>query len=218
LSEITALRISREEKKMKSRITLVVLMVVGVGMFLYQQSFSYPPAVGIIGKAKDCLVCHVNNGPWQDEESTIIDILDKETQKSLMQADGTFLIEVERGKIKSVLTVIGRKKGDKAEAPYRNAWLYVDPQRIKSNSLSKFAPGWSVNLPMACRIVGDKLNGYEGAKITALPMSIRPGDDALDTNIKLQVMLPKDESVKGKAREGMKGNYFERVIRLKVLE
>ncbi len=203
---------------MKSRISLVVLTVVGVGMFLIQQSFSYPPAVGIVGKAKDCLVCHVNNGPWQDEENTIIDILDKKIQKSLMQADGTFLIEVERGEIKSVLTVIGRKKGDKAEAPYRNAWLYVDPQRIKSNSLSKFAPGWSVNLPMACRIVGDKLNGYEGAKITTLPMSIRAGDDAQDTEIELQVMLTKGESVKGKAREGMKGNYFKRVIRLKVLE
>jgi hypothetical protein len=204
--------------KMKSKITFVVFIFVGVGMFLCQQSFSYPPAVGIVGKAKDCLVCHVNNGPWQDEEYTIIDILDKETQKSLMQTDGAFLIEAERGEIKSVLTVIGRKKGDKIEAPYRNAWLYVDPQRIKSSSLSKFAPGWSVNLPMACRIVGDKLKGYEGAKITALPMSLQPGDDAQDTEIQLQVMLTKGESVKGKAKEGMKGNYFERVIRLKVLE
>jgi len=203
---------------MKSRITLVVLILAGIGMFLYQQSFSYPPAVGIIGKSKDCLVCHVNNGPWQDEENTIIDILDKETKKSLMQADGTFMIEVERGKIKTVLTVIGRKKGDKAGAPYRNAWLYVDPQRIKSNSMSKFAPGWSVNLPMACRVVGDKLEGYEGAKITALPMSFRPGDDAQDAELQLQVMLTKGESVKGKAKEGMKGNYFERVIRLKVLK
>ncbi len=203
---------------MKSRITLVVLILAGVGMFLYQQSFSYPPAVGIIGKAKDCLVCHVNNGPWQDEENTIIDILDKETKKSLMQADGTFLIEVERGTIKVVLTVIGRKKGDKAEAPYRNAWLYVDSQRIKSNSLSKFAPGWSVNLPMACRIVGDKLDGYEGAKITALPMSLKPGDDAQVAELELQIMLTKGESVKGKAKEGMKGNYFKRLIKLKVLE
>ncbi len=203
---------------MKSRITLLALILAGVGMFLYQQSFSYPPAVGIIGKAKDCLVCHVNNGPWQDEENTIIDILDRETKKSLMQADGTFLIEVERGMVKTVLTVIGRKKGDKAEAPYRNAWLYIDPQRIKSNSLSKFAPGWSVNLPMACRIVGDRLEGYEGAKITALPMSLRSGDDAQDAELQLQVMLTKGESVKGKAKEGMKGNYFERVIRLKVLK
>jgi hypothetical protein len=203
---------------MKARIILSVLIVSGVGMFLCQQSLSYPPAVGIVGKSKNCLVCHANNGPWQDEKSTIIDILDKETKKSLKQTDSSFLIEVQRGKIRTVLTVIGRKKGDKAEAPYRNAWLYVDPQRIKSNSLSKFAPGWSVNLPMACRIVGDKLDGFEEAKITALPMSIRAGDDAQDTELQLQVMLTRGESVKGKAKEGMKGNYFERIIRLKVLE
>lgn len=203
---------------MKARIILILLTVFGLGMYLHQHALSYPPAVGIVGKAKNCLVCHVNNGPWQDEENTIIDILDKETKKSLVQTDGSYLIEVQRGKIKTVLTVIGRKKGDKAEAPYRNAWLYVDPQRIKSNSLSKFAPGWSVNLPMSCRIIGDKLEGFEEAIITALPMSIRPGDDAQDAELELQVMLTKGESVKGKAKEGMKGNYFERIVRLKVLE
>ncbi|MFQ6031634.1 MAG: hypothetical protein ACE5L7_02900 [Candidatus Aminicenantales bacterium] len=135
-----------------------------------------------------------------------------------MQSDGSFLIEAHRGKTETVLTVIGRKKEDKAEAPYRNAWLYVDPQRIKSHSLSKFAPGWSVNLPLACRIVGDKLEGFERAKITVLPMSIRAGDDAQDAELKLQVILTRGESVKGKAKEGMKANYFERVVRLKVVE
>jgi hypothetical protein len=49
-------------------------------------------------------------------------------------------------------------------------------------------------------------------------MSIRAGDDAQDTELQLQVMLTRGESVKGKAKEGMKGNYFERIIRLKVLE
>jgi len=76
----------------------------------------------------------------------------------------------------------------------------------------QFAPGWRVNLPMACRIIGDELEGFEGAKITALPMSIRPGDDAKDAELQLQGMLTKGESVKGKAKEGMKGNYFERVV------
>lgn len=203
---------------MKAKAVLTLLLVLGLGICLYQYSFSYPPAVGLLGKSKNCLVCHANNGPWQDEGKTIIDILDKETKKSLMQADGSFLIEVQRSKIRTVLTVIGRTKKDKTEAPYRNAWLYVDPQRVKSNSLSKFAPGWGVNLPMACRIVGDKLEGFNGAKITALPMSIRPGDDAQDAELTLQVMLTKGESVKGKGREGMKGNYFERIVRLKVLE
>lgn len=203
---------------MKVKKIVIRLLAVGLGMFLYQQSFSYPPAVGIIGKAKNCLVCHANNGPWQDEEKTIIDILDKETKKSLIQADGSFLIEVQRGEIRTVLTVIGRTKGDKAEVPYRNAWLYVDPKRIKSNSLSKFAPGWNVNLPMSCRIIGDKLEGFEEAKITSLPMRIRPGDDAQDSELKLQVMLTKGESVKGKAKKGMQGNYFEHLVRLKILE
>jgi len=203
---------------MKSKIILIVFLIVGAGIFLHQSSFSYPPAVGIIGKAKNCLVCHVNNGPWQDEGNTIIDILDKKTKKSLIQADGSFLIEAQRGVTTTVLTVIGRKKGDQAESPYRNAWLYVDPQRIKSNSLSKFAPGWSVNLPMACRIIGDKLEGFDGAKITVLPMSIQPRDDAKDAELQLQVMLTRGESVKGKAKEGMKGNYFERLVRLRVLE
>jgi len=160
----------------------------------------------------------VDNGPWKDKENTIIDILDMETKKSLMRIDGSFLIEAQRGKIKTVLTVIGRKKENKAEAPYRNALLYVDPMRIKSDSLSKFAPGWSVNLPMACRIVGDKLERYEGETIIALPMSFRAGDDAQDAELQLQVMLTKGESVKGKAKEGMKGNYFERIVRLMILE
>ncbi len=204
---------------MKTVIILTLSMVMGLGMILPQYTFSYPPAVGIVGKAKNCLVCHVNNGPWQDEKNTIIDILDKETKKSLMQVDGSFLIEARRGKIKTVITVIGRKKEDKkTETLYRNAWLYVDPQRIKIDSLSKFSPGWNVNLPMACRMVGDKLEGYEGETITALPMSIRAGGDAQDAELQLQVMLTKGESVKGKAKEGMKSNYFERIVRLKVLE
>ncbi len=203
---------------MKAKTILIIISVLGLVICLYQYSFSYPPAVGLLGKSKNCLVCHANNGPWQDEGNTIIDILDKETKKSLMQADHSFLIEAQRGQIKTVLTVIGRKKGDKEEAPYRNAWLYVDAKRIKSNSLLKFAPGWSVNLPMACRLVGDKLGGFNGAKITVLPMSVRPGDDAQDADLQLQVMLTKGESVKGKAKEGMKGNYFERLVRLKVLE
>jgi hypothetical protein len=49
-------------------------------------------------------------------------------------------------------------------------------------------------------------------------MSIRPGDDAYDAEIQLQVMLTKGESVKGRAKDGMKGNYFERIVRLKVME
>src|SRR3990172_2971128 len=140
------------------------------------QAHAYPPGVGILSNKRNCLECHANNGPWKDDPRTIIDILDKDTMKSLKQADGSFLIETKRGTARTLLTVIGRARGEAAEAPYRNAWLYVDPKAIGRASLSKFAPGWDVNLPMSCRIVGDTLDQYAGATLTVLPMTIRPTD------------------------------------------
>jgi hypothetical protein len=181
-------------------------------------TFSYPPAVGILGKAKSCMICHVNNGPWTDMQKTIIDVLDKETLKSLRQADGSFLIEVKRGQLKTVLTVIGRTKDDEVPPPYRNAWTYIDPTRIESSSLSKFAPGWAVNLQMACRLVGDNLPGFEGTKISVLPMTLQPLDDAKDSELQLQVMLTKGEAIKADAKKGMLGNYYERKVGLKIIE
>lgn len=180
-------------------------------------ALAYPPAVGILGPSRDCLACHVNDGPWKDDATLVLDILDKKSGKSLKQADGTFLIETKRGEARTVLTVVGTAKGGEVAAPYRNAWLYVDPARIKEEfSLSKFAPGWSVNLPMSCRLVGDSVDAYPGARITSLPMTLRPGDDAKDADLELQVMLTKGESVKGKAKEGLVANYFVRKVKLKV--
>jgi len=181
-------------------------------------AWAYPPAVGILGKATSCMSCHVNNGPWTDERQTIIDIVDKDTMQSLRQANGVFLVTVKRGQPRTLLTVIGRAKGDTVEAPYRNAWLYIDPTTIAGGALSKFAPGWDVNLPMACRIVGDKLDQYEGAALTVLPMTIRATDAAHDAELALQVMLTKGESVKGKPKEGMLGTYLERKVKLKVTD
>lgn len=177
-------------------------------------AYAYPPAVGILTNSKNCVSCHANNGQWKDDDKTAIDILDKETKKSLMQPDGSFLIETKRGEQKTVLTVIGRKKDNSISAPYRNAWLYIDQTTIGTNSLSKFAPAWDVNLPMSCRLVGDKLPGYEDADITSLPMTIQPLSNAKNAEIQLQVMLTKGESVKGNAQEGMIGNYFERKVKL----
>ncbi len=179
---------------------------------------AYPPAVGILGQSRNCLVCHADNGPWRDDSRLIIDILDQASGNSLKQKDGTFLISTKRGEAKTVLTVIGRAQGDDAPAPYRMGWLYVDPQRITEiGSLTKFARGWSVNLPMACRLVGDASKTYPGAQVTVLPMTVRPGDEAQDAEIELQVMLTKGESVKGKPQEGMLGNYFVRKVRLTVV-
>ena len=179
---------------------------------------SYPPAVGITGKSQNCLGCHVDNGPWKDDASTIIDVLDKDSGKSLKQSDGTFLIEVKRGFARTVLTIMGRTAHGESDPPLRNAWLFVDPATIQSSSLSKFAPGWEVNLPMACRIVGDKQPGYENARVTVLPMTVRPTDAARDGEILLQAMFTKGESIKGNAKEGLIGSYFERRVRLKRID
>ncbi|MBN4061932.1 MAG: hypothetical protein COA57_12755 [Flavobacteriales bacterium] len=179
--------------------------------------YAYPPAVGIIGNAKNCLACHSDKGPWKDKDKTIIDVLDKSTKKSLKQPDGSFLIEVKRNEIADILTVIGRTADDNVDAPYRNAFLYVDPTTIGTTSLSKFAPGWNVNLPMSCKIVGDKLEGYEGAKITVVPSSIRPTDVARDAELSLQVLLTKGGTEKGNALAGI-SNYYEKKVKLKVID
>jgi hypothetical protein len=179
-------------------------------------AYAYPPAVGILSTAKNCLSCHVNNGEWKDDSGTIIDILDRDTKQSLRQNDGSFRIDVKRHEARTVLTVIGRKRDGTAPAPYRNAWLYVDPATIESPALSKFPPNWEVNLPMSCRVVGDQLAGYENADITSLPMTVRPAEGARDTEILLQAMLTRGEAVKGNTKEGMLGSYFERKVRLVV--
>lgn len=184
--------------------------------FGISSAYAYPPAVGILSNSKNCMSCHTNNGPWKDESKAVIDIVDKETKKSFRQPDGSFLIEVKRWEQKTVLTVIGRKKENSVASPYRNAWLYIDPTTIGTNSLSKFAPGWDVNLPMSCRLVGDNLPGYAEADITSLPMTIQPLSTAADAEMQLQVMLTKGESIKGNAQKGMLGNYFEKKVILKV--
>ena len=182
-----------------------------------QQAYAYPPGVGILSKSKNCLACHANNGPWTDEGKTVIDIIEKDSRKSFRQADGSFLLQIKRHEPLTVRTVIGYKK-DGAIAPYRNGWIYIDPTTIESSSLSKFAPGWDVNLQASCRLVGDKLEGYEDFDLSVLPMTIRPLDSARDAQIILQGMLTRGESVKGKGKEGMIGMYFERIVKIKVLD
>jgi hypothetical protein len=177
-------------------------------------AYAYPPGVGILSNNKNCMGCHVNNGPWGDDSKFIVDILDADTKKSLKQPDGSFVIEAVRWKQRKLLTVIGWIKEKSVTAPAKNAWLYIDPNTIGSPSLSKFAPNWDVNLPLSCRVVGDKLEGYENADITSLPMIVQPMSNANNAELQLQIMLTKGESVKGNAKEGMLGNYFERKVRL----
>ena len=89
---------------------------------------------------------------------------------------------------------------------------------IRASAISSFAPGWKVNLPMACRVVGDQWNESTDADFTVLPMSLRPTDAARNAEIELQVMVTKGESVKGKAKEGLTANYFKFKVKLEVLE
>ena len=182
-----------------------------------QQAYAYPPGVGILSKSKNCLACHTNNGPWTDQGKTIIDIIEKDSKKSFQLPDGSFLLQIKRHEPLTVRTVIGYKKNG-AIAPYRNGWIYVDPMTIESSSLSKFAPGWDVNLQASCRLVGDQVDGFEDCDLSVLPMTIRPLDSARDAQIVLQGMLTRGESVKGKGKEGMIGTYFERIVKLKVLD
>ena len=107
---------------------------------------------------------------------------------------------------------------DTVPSPVRNAWLYVDPTRLETKALSKFAAGWDVNLPMSCRIVGDQVPEYPGAAVTALPMTVRPGDAARDAELELQVMLTSGKSAKGNPDEWLEANYLVRKLILKVLD
>jgi len=207
------MRANRFDERKVSRLGLLACLV-ALGTFT---ASAYPPAVGTLGPARNCLTCHSSDGPWKDTAGLIIDVLDKASGKSLKQSDGTFLISAKRGELRTVVTVIGWRAHAAGPAPYRNAWLYVDPKRISDpSSLNKFAPGWTVNLPMSCRVAGDSVEAYSGAQLTALPMTVRAGDDATDAEIELQVMLTRGESVKGDAKKGMVGNYFERRVSLKV--
>lgn len=199
--------------KCDMRVLMITLTLLSPGL-----AGAYPPAVGIVGQSRSCTSCHASNGPWTDASLTIVDVLDETTRHSLRQPDGRFLLEVDRGETATVITVLGRRAEDSTAPPIRNAWLYLDPSRLETGALSKFAPGWDVNLPMACRIVGDAVPEYPGAALTALPMTLRPGDAAQDSELELQIMLTSGESAKGDPDSWLKSNYLLRKLVLRVLD
>ena len=193
-------------------------VILALGLIVWSSSvWAYPPAVGIVGKAKNCLVCHVNNGPWQDDGRMDVDILDAKTKQSFKQADGSFLIEAKRLVPKTVLAVLGRAKGDSALAPTRNGWLFIDPKRIPEETPSnKFPKGWEVNQSLGCRMVGDQLPGHEGASLTVAPMTILATAQAKGVQMEWQAMLTCGESVKGKPKEGLLTTTQMRMVKLVV--
>lgn len=181
-------------------------------------SWAYPPAVGVTSSSRNCKSCHADTGPWGDDASLIVDILDARTKASTRQSDGTFLIVIPRGESHRYLTVIGRSAADTLTPPQRNGWAYVDPTQIGQPSLSKFAPGWEIDLPMSCRRVGDTLSVQQDNHVTIVPMTIRPLADAKSGEVELQLMLTSGDSVKNKPNEGLVANYHERRIRLEVTD
>jgi len=181
------------------------------------QAEAYPPGVGILTKSRNCVSCHQNNGPWKDDDNTIIDIIDKDTRQSLKQPDGSFLIVTERYKAKTVYTILGSKNQQGIPRPEKNGWIYIDTTTINKNTLSKFAPGWEVDLPLSCRIAGDKVDGFEDATLTSLPMTIRPLTDARDSRLMLQGMLSRGKAEKQNTGQ-MLASYFERTVYLKIKE
>lgn len=198
-------------------VAFVAVGVVAGSLGTAHPASAYPPGVGILAKHRSCGACHASNGPWTDEARTIIDVVDAQTHASLRTADGSFRLEVPRGEARTVLTVIGRRKGD-ARPLRRNAWLYVDPTQIGTSSLSKFAPGWDVNLPMSCRIVGDTIKEFDDALLTVLPMTVRPTDSARNADLELQIMLTAGDAVKGDANQGLVSNSAVRKVSLVVVD
>ena len=183
------------------------------------EATAYPPAVGILGKSRNCVACHTDNGPWKDDENQVLDLLDKATGKSLRQADGSFLVSARAGEKLTLLTVIGRAKSDPAPPPNRNGWTFVDPALIpREGPVSKFAAGWDVDLSMSCRLVGDSLKGLEGANVTVLPMTVRPHENARDGELEWQVLMTSGTAVKGDANKGLAQNNFQRKVRFQVTE
>ena len=198
----------------------VVFLVFALFWFLSSPpALGYPPAVGVLGKARNCIACHANDGPWKGDKNLIVDLLDKETGKSLREKDGSFLISVRLEQRRTVLVVLGRAKGDTSPVPQRNGWIFVDPTLIKRDHLGpKFPAGWEVDLNMSCRLVGDTHKAYEGATISVLPMTLRPTGLAKDTELEWQILMTSGEAIKGDATRWLVQNYFDQKVRLKVKE
>lgn len=193
----------------------VTLVLLGFTAIL---SWAYPPGVGITSDSRSCISCHTDTGPWRDDGHLIVDIIDAKTRASVRQTDGVFVISVPRGQTRRFLTIIGRNAADTLAPPTRNGWAYVDPSQIGAPSLSKFAPGWEIDLPMSCRAVGDTMGSFQNDHITIVPMNVRPGEAAEDADIELQLMLTTGNAVKGKANEGLIANYHLRRVRLAVTD
>ncbi len=170
------------------------------------------PGSPLEGRQKSCATCHAVRDRWVDENKIIIDIVDPVTRKSFRQNDGSFLIEVKRNTERRVLSVFGAKPTEKYP-PDMVGWLYVDPNELADapESSLKFASGWRVNRPFCGKRLNERVDGYEGDHLASITMTIMPTAPAVDGEVKLQVVF------KSLAR-GLRGNYYEKNVKLKVID
>ena len=176
-----------------------------------QTSYGWP-AASLENREANCMVCHTAAESWTDTSKLVIDIIDPKTGESFRTPDGSFEISVQRGSERRVKSVFGVAPGYRFP-PEMVGWLYVSPDMLETahESDMKFAPGWQVNRPFCGKRLVEKVDGYPGEKLAAITMTLRPLPEATDAVISLQVLL------KSFAR-GLDGDYFERVVRLRVTD
>ncbi len=170
------------------------------------------PAASLEGRQTTCMSCHEESDKWSDPDEVIIDIIDPATGASFRQADGSFLIPVGRGGERRVKSVFGVRP-DLEFPPDMVGWLYVDPTELKNAPESglKFAPGWEVNRPFCGKRLVERVKGFEGDKMAAITMTLRPSAEAGDAELQLQVFF------KSLAR-GMEGSYYQERVLLQVVD
>lgn len=190
-----------------SRGTAVVLTTVA----FVSAAWSWPGSP-LEGRQKSCATCHAERDRWVDESKIVIDIVDPVTRKSFRQNDGSFLIEVKRNTERRVLSVFGVTPAEKFP-PDMVGWLYVDPNELANapESSLKFAPGWQVNRPFCGKRLNERVDGYEGEHLASITMTLMPTETADDAEVKFQVLF------KSLGR-GLQANYYEKNVKLKVID
>jgi hypothetical protein len=189
-------------------ITLMLILLAGYST----RVFSWP-AAPLEGRQKNCLSCHLNTGPWDDEEKVIIEMRDPKTGTSFREGDGSFRIPVVSGGERRVQVVLGVEP-TYAWIPKLTGWLFVHPEALQKESESspKFAPKWEANRTYCGKRLGETVKGFEGKKVTAITMTIRPlkgakYETAKYETILLQVLFKSGDRTKV-------GNYYERKVHL----
>ena len=198
----------------KIHLPLSLLLLV----ILAQLAVASPPAVGIVSNSRSCISCHASTGPWTAGPDLVLDLIDKDTQQSLRQPDGSFLLTTKRGSAATAIAVIGYRGLTPEQSPHRNGWTFVDSTSIGTSSLSKFAPGLEISVPYGCKICGDSIAAYPGAVVTTAPISIRPTETAQNADVTFQTLMTSGEPVKGKPKSGLTSNYHARIVHLRVTD